>query len=328
MLRIHFTEQDLARVQVAATPDPMWETVLATQMLGPAGRGLPVFSSWRNRVRAQSSWHGLGGPMRFLRTLVPPSGYFPDFLTPAESGEGLAAGLESLRATPPRRLGREISLMAQAHKLPPWVRDLAAGKLRRLDELREVLQTVHDALLGPHWTEIQSDVHNDRTVRARAACDDGVHGLLRSLRPMLRWEPPVLLARYPVERHIHLDGRGLRLVPSYFCWDTPITLADPELAPVVVYPVAHREDWTRGSRSLTALLGSTRARVLEATHNTLTSGELARRLGISAAAVSRHTTVLRDAGLITSQRYVNEVLHSLTPLGSALLGEHGARSRA
>ncbi|MFC9257864.1 ArsR/SmtB family transcription factor [Amycolatopsis thailandensis] len=50
------------------------------------------------------------------------------------------------------------------------------------------------------------------------------------------------------------------------------------------------------------------------------SGELADRLGISAAAVSRHTTVLRDAGLITSRRHRAVVLHNLTPVGSALLG--------
>ncbi|WP_410660056.1 ArsR/SmtB family transcription factor [Amycolatopsis sp. lyj-112] len=40
----------------------------------------------------------------------------------------------------------------------------------------------------------------------------------------------MLTARYPLDRDLHLRGRGLRLVPSYFCWDTPVALADDELA--------------------------------------------------------------------------------------------------
>ncbi|MYT03316.1 MULTISPECIES: helix-turn-helix domain-containing protein, partial [Streptomyces] len=51
-----------------------------------------------------------------------------------------------------------------------------------------------------------------------------------------------------------------------------------------------------------------------------TGGETARRLGISPASVSEHTTVLRDAGLIQSLRVRNTMRHTLTPLGAELLG--------
>jgi hypothetical protein len=40
---------------------------------------------------------------------------------------------------------------------------------------------------------------------------------------------------------------------------------------------------------------------------------------VSAANASHHTTVLRDSGLIASHRHANTVLHTLTPLGAALL---------
>lgn len=51
-----------------------------------------------------------------------------------------------------------------------------------------------------------------------------------------------------------------------------------------------------------------------------TTGELARRLDISPAGASQHATVLRRAGLVLSTRRRNLVLHTLTPLGRALLG--------
>ncbi|MFC4013789.1 winged helix-turn-helix domain-containing protein [Nonomuraea purpurea] len=58
------------------------------------------------------------------------------------------------------------------------------------------------------------------------------------------------------------------------------------------------------------LLGPTRAAILRATVNGATTGELARRHGISSSGVSRHTQILREAGLI--------VIHTVTPLGTAL----------
>jgi DNA-binding MarR family transcriptional regulator len=50
-----------------------------------------------------------------------------------------------------------------------------------------------------------------------------------------------------------------------------------------------------------------------------TTSELAALLGVTPSAVSKHTAILREAGLISTHRDRNTVLHSLTPLGSALL---------
>ncbi|MEV0736699.1 winged helix-turn-helix domain-containing protein [Streptomyces sp. NPDC050549] len=72
---------------------------------------------------------------------------------------------------------------------------------------------------------------------------------------------------------------------------------------------------------LGALLGSTRARVLRCVADGLTTGELAQVVGISQSAASRHASVLRDAGLTTSRQIGPTVLHTLTPLGAALLGQ-------
>ena len=122
--------------------------------------------------------------------------------------------------------------------------------------------------IGPYWTRIEAAVEADRGRRARAVLDGGADGLLASLRPAMRWNAGVLeVAHYPVSRELHLDGRGLLLVPSFFCARTPVTLLDPDLPPVLVYPVerlgglnvTHDEAAARrprgGREALAALLG-------------------------------------------------------------------------
>ncbi|MFF4404819.1 winged helix-turn-helix domain-containing protein [Streptomyces sp. NPDC001262] len=75
--------------------------------------------------------------------------------------------------------------------------------------------------------------------------------------------------------------------------------------------------------ALPPLLGRTRADVMEClrmTGTTGTTGEIARRLRISNPAVSQHTGVLRRAGLVATERRHNAAVHTLTPLGEAVLG--------
>jgi DNA-binding transcriptional ArsR family regulator len=142
----------------------------------------------------------------------------------------------------------------------------------------------------------------------------------------MRWSPPVLEINYPVDHEIHLAGRGLRLIPSAFCWRQPITLIDPDLPPVLVYPVHRSHHWWtatpaggQGSRALAKLLGVTRAACLQVIEDGCTTGELARRVGIAQPTASQHATTLREAGLIATTRFANTVIHILTPLGAGLL---------
>ena len=91
----------------------------------------------------------------------------------------------------------------------------------------------------------------------------GIEGMLANLSPTMRWKPPVLHVKYPMsDQDLHLDGRGLRLIPSYFTWNAPVSLADPRLPPILRYPLHHPPaDETRRARTdfagkpLTALLG-------------------------------------------------------------------------
>jgi DNA-binding transcriptional ArsR family regulator len=100
---------------------------------------------------------------------------------------------------------------------------------------------------------------------------------------------------------------------------------DPELAPVLMYGLRHEPDAgslparLSGGAPLAVLVGRTRAQVLRVIASGATTGELARALGVSASSASQHAGALRDAGLAVSHRHGTSVLHTLTPLGAALL---------
>ncbi|MFI0508504.1 ArsR/SmtB family transcription factor [Streptomyces sp. WSLK1-5] len=326
MLRIHFTAADLARVHLAREPDPVWETLLSLHQLSGPRRGLPVFAHWRRTARAGLAAKGLAAPAGMLAVLAPASAsYWPDFLTPGASADGLEAAVEELRATPRSRLRREVDRMAAVHRLPRWAHGLGSGERTVMEEVATAFRLVHRTIVAPDWAGTDRSTEADRALRTRTLRDRGVHGLLDSFRPLMTWRPPVLHVRYPEDRDLHLGGRGIRLIPSHFCWNTPIALADPTLPQVLAYPVAHPATWVpeatreRRAEALAALIGRTRARVLTCVGTAATTGEIARRLGISASSASEHVAALRAVDLADSRRDGTCVVHTLTPLGAALL---------
>ena len=91
------------------------------------------------------------------------------------------------------------------------------------------------------------------------------------------------------------------------------------MVPVTISRHAFETGPERRGDSLADLLGPTRACVLRACLDTpLTTTALARSVGISNSSASEHATVLRSAGLITSERHGNQVIHHTTQLGAAL----------
>ncbi len=320
MLNIHFSAEDLGRVRLAAAPDPAWEMLLSLHALGGSPDHI-VFGPWR-----ATALDPLDPSLSLLRRLAPPRGYSPDFLTPGACTT-LESAVDAVMSIGRTRLRSELSLLPARRQTAPWMRRLAQGEPETLRQLGNAMHRYHQRVLGRPWHRIRAVIEGERALRARDLLDGGVERLLSDIHPLARWEPPVLRVDYPLRQDLALNGRGLLLIPSYFCWGRPITLRDGELDPVLVYPANRSlqlltEDLaTPQPAALGRILGRTRAAVLEeiAVSNGTTGGELARRLGISAASVSEHTATMRDANLIISQRVTNTVWHTMSPLGQALL---------
>ncbi|MFF0016427.1 DUF5937 family protein [Streptomyces sp. NPDC005374] len=323
MLRIHFDSRDLQNIRIAQQPDPLWELMCAVCRLQTC-QGLVEFGHWRRETaQGLSRDRRAAQALRVLRTVIPASGYIPDFLTPAVTGEPLEAGLERVRATPRDRLTAELTRFADTRPVPGWIHGPHEAPGASLKLVSGALHASFRALLEPYWRQVRSAVGDDVAVRTRSLLDEGTAALLGSLHPFARWNAPYLDVDYPTHRELRLDGRGLMLVPSYFCWRRPTALADPGLDPVLVYPVTKRPlDIARtGEERLERLLGRTRSAVLAdvADHPARTTTEVARALELAPASASYQIGVLREAGLVVSRRDGKHVEHSATPLAHGLL---------
>jgi DNA-binding transcriptional ArsR family regulator len=122
---------------------------------------------------------------------------------------------------------------------------------------------------------------------------------------------------------VDVAGRGLWLLPALF---VPQTVAP--VGPVEPPAVAYRARgvgtlWehapARPARALADLIGAARAHVLQALDAPESTTDLARRLGVTASAVSQHLAVLHRGGLVAKARVGRSVLYARTSLGDGLL---------
>ncbi|MCG8914461.1 helix-turn-helix domain-containing protein [Actinokineospora sp. PR83] len=296
MRRVFLTAADLAEVRLKPTVGAVAETAFALERLrGPASG---PFRRWHRLVEA-ALLHTpnlsalLGGPeadcsVAELLDLVELAGGTEDFVA---------------RARAPRHRGA------------------AAG-----------LVELWRAGVSPHWPVLLRHLRADCEARGRVVMARGVQHLLATLHPRVRWEPPVLSLPGPGGPDVHLRGQGLVLIPSAFLSRGPVRLIGAEQrveAAALVFAAPPPAGVWAGTpareepAALAALVGPTRAAALRALRTSCSTTELAVRLGVSAASASKHAAVLRRSGLVSTRRVRNAVLHTVTPLGIALIdGAH------
>ncbi len=329
MLRLHFTADDLKRIRLLRSPDPVWEIICSMCRL-KTEEGQTAFGSWRNWTRNRLLRdERLRGTLSPLRGLVPSVGYIPDFLTPTVSAsvttasEELLAALETIRSTSRQEVVRQLIRLDTAQRGIGRPGTAPRPDDTDLTVVAGALETYFETTLRPHWPRMRALVATDVDVRTRALLDGGVQELFNSLAPFAQWRDPVLEVDYPVDRDVFLNGRGLLLVPSFFCWRRPTAPADPALPPVLVYPVAKRswdlaQTWGTGAGRL---LGRTRAAILSAVarRDGRTSSDVAQAVGVAQSSLSYQIAILRESGLLSSHRAGKNVIHTATPLGLRIL---------
>lgn len=329
VLRVVFERRDLQQVRLSNAPDPMWEVLLGFQCLHE--RQVPLHqAAWHHSARRQLT---AGAPQPWLstlRALIPTRGSFPDFLTPAPFTVDLDAGCAILAGTSPTRLHRDISSAFPDPGPASSVRLLAMGDRHEVRGLVRAVRTGHKVLIAPQWQQICRAVATDWGERARILVQRGIGCFFTGLPCVTGWDGETLTFQYPMDRTLRLAGRGLTLIPSYFCTGAPVTLIDPELPPALVYPIHHQPIGSTAAAKvptwLVPLLSRTRAECLYVLVIPRTTSQLAIRLGVSIGTASKQAMILRNAGLITSVRDGGSVIHQVTALGMALLSDELAPS--
>jgi Helix-turn-helix domain len=322
--RIHFTAEDLERIQVRPTLGPLAETVTAMGLLRCPRQPRAAYRQWRNEVKDK-----LTPQMTALAALIPPGTKGVDLFMLTGSAPTLEQGIQALLTVPSDQLLMEMKYTDERSRLPAAAWEVAEvngeGRLR----LAAAAVEAHRVLIEPYWPRIHACLHAEYVTQLRTLTVGGPDRLLASLQGQwVRWRPPTLEVLVPADLDIPLDGRGLALVPSVFVGQLPSLHTDPgdcTAMPWLVLPptggrMEPRQLWRKPRGvALAALVGRNRAAVLRTIADGCTTTELADRVGISLAAASQHASILRDAGLITTHRQGSAVLHALTPLGAELL---------
>ncbi|EST38544.1 hypothetical protein N566_06850 [Streptomycetaceae bacterium MP113-05] len=186
------------------------------------------------------------------------------------------------------------------------------------------------AAVEPFWDRIHRFLKLERDAAGRGMSVGGMEHVLNSRHDAIRWDAPILTVdNAQPARRTALTGQGMTLVPSLFA-SRPF-LIDSHVGwqglPILVYNITPSPEtapamWGshEGESALRALLGRTRADILDTLRETRSTGQVADRLRISSPSASKHITVLRRAGFVTTARQQNSAVHSLTPLGEAILG--------
>jgi DNA-binding transcriptional ArsR family regulator len=326
---------DLAASRFAISP--LSETTRAILLLAQPSPSA-VNQPWVRWARAQLERR----PLRMPRTwplIVNGLPSYPEFLVPAPAVRtpGIDAELARMRATHAEAVRASLRRVFGDHPWPDTATELFERPAESLAEIAAELGECHERLIMPHWERIRPVLEADIAYRAGLLAGGGARSLFSDLHRDVRWSEGTLTIndtdeRSPVFR-VMLGPDGVVLVPSVFNWpqvsyskatSTQTTLVYPARGTATVWEGGVTAGGT-GAEAVEELLGAPRARLLVALRSPATTTALARRLGVTASAVSQHLAALHRGGLVDRQRSGRTVLYQTSELGLALLA--GARTR-
>lgn len=264
-----------------------------------------------------------------LAAVIGDDGYLPDFLTATASWEMTpeaeldalrAASLEGMRVDFGKMVLRSTGARRQA------LREMQEHPIRTRAIIADAWSEVWEAALAPVWPQLERILRADIVVRSRAIATGGIAGMAGDLHPKVGWGDGAV--RVSLRRHseqVDCRGSGLVLVPSVMSSWGCMVLTEPPAQPTLFYPArgvtaGWAKDAIEISAALSALLGPARAEILLEAGNARTTSQVAKDAGIAVSTASHHLTVLRAAGLVSSERDGARMLHLRTPLGEALVG--------
>lgn len=307
--------EDVARIRFAFSP--IWELVASLRTLrDPARQSLHL--PWIRAVRPLLTELDLAE----LFALVPRAGYLADFLTPPPDTPlpDFAAELARVRQTQPEVAFEEAGQVVGTD--PAVIERFRADPAAGVARVAAAMEAYWETCLAAYWPRVYSLLERDVLRRSRKLATGGARELFAGLKPAVEWTGEQLIIDRPWCTAGGLHGDGLVLVPSAFHWPNVAVMSAPYQS-MLVYPVYGVGTlWEQGPPpapgALAALIGRSRAQILLALGEPATTSALARRMSLSAGAVSQHLGVLAAGGLAVSRRVGKEVVYRRTPTGDAL----------
>jgi DNA-binding transcriptional ArsR family regulator len=322
MVEVRFDTDSLSSVRFAVSP--LFETTLSiTALSAPASAA--VHLPWLEQARDRTAGLDLG----VMHLLMRPNIYAPDFINPLPTGPTaeLDEELATMLAVPASQIRAEVQHTYANRPLPTELEPFIKRPRDAIRRLAKLLREYFDLALAEHWPRIKSLLEDDILYRARKITDAGTRALFSDLDPSISWKDEGVLRvdkRDCNLSELHLDERGLLLLPSAFAWPRVLVVSAEPWQPTVIYPArgvgmlwAPEQPVTPDS--LARLLGGSRASILTALDCPRSTTELARILELTPGGVSQHLAVLHSAGLVCRRRDQRSVLYLRSESGDALM---------
>jgi DNA-binding transcriptional ArsR family regulator len=193
-------------------------------------------------------------------------------------------------------------------------------------DLRALFEDADDAFFDRVWADVGAHLRAQVRVQTDTMTKMGAEVALRSASPALRWSRSGQVEVDKVgDRQLDASSRGLTCFPTAFGAPHLVVVPHGDGGAAVHYPVPTPEGQQTSvdlvQRRLRAMAHPVRLRLLESlARGALTTGELAWTWQLSSPEVSRHLTVLRTAGLVTSRREGRFVRHEFQHDAGRTLG--------
>lgn len=230
----------------------------------------------------------------------------PNFLTPSPTpaaGSTVAADqLELVEATPVGIATEQVQGL-YPHRRPPRVIREAIEQGTLAVQAALGLRAFWNATLAEDWSVIQGVVDRDIAQRSMLSSQVGMGGMLASLHPHLGWRGGQIRVD-PSLRDVHFQAHDtdVVLVPTVFATDRVWTQFGDRADVWLGYPISGDQVTAASHAATAALLGSSRAAIVDLLTVRRTTQELAGLLGLSPSVVSHHLHILYRAGVIVRDR--------------------------
>jgi DNA-binding transcriptional ArsR family regulator len=277
----------------------------------------PVFQPWLRRRRQRLT----GLDLSALTVFMADGAYRPDFLDPSplSSEPTFDDGMAAMLAAPLDRVHAELVDATAGHD-DAVRRRLLDDPGRARSEAAAAVRRLWKAAVEPEWPSMRQALRAEMLDRAVQVNREGLRAVIPRLHPSATSEGDTVTVESRVEIDVECPD-GLILVPSLFITDRMQCTTSDHWSPAICYPATARYLWAPPVTppSLDRLLGATRSKILAALVTPLQTSVVADLVSVTKPTASEHLTVLRDAGLIDSNRAGRTVTHELTAAGRALL---------
>jgi DNA-binding transcriptional ArsR family regulator len=302
--------------------DTVWEITASLCAIAHPRRHI-LHSELRSMIPSRPEFD-----LELLTDLVQDHTWIPDTLGPRPSIHALRPleQIEALRDTDVAEAEQDLAI----------IRELSPSSLAANRTANEFLRMTSAAMMGywrtvlePIWDRIEIISQSDIAYHGGILASNGLAVTIPRLHDALSYSDStirVVTAGTPDTVQAH--SGGVCFVPSVFRWPRIALRTTPD-CPVISYGARGAalvwETSPAADPGIRALIGRSRATILENLDLPRTTTALAARIGLAPGTISEHLAVLASSGLLTSHRNGRRVLYARTTMAEQLLSRSRQR---